>query len=76
MTPEGWIPVTERMPVAPNLWVLVYADGSVNCMAWSRGRWNRWACSEDDPLFNVTPSEITHWHELRPPFEEPPGVES
>lgn len=57
-----WIDVNEKLPLKTE-WVLVFADGAVNCMAWNNGRWENWG-----ECCNVIIGEITHWM----PLPEPP----
>jgi hypothetical protein len=67
----GWISVEDRLPdgSVDETWVLVCADGAMNCMAYSKGKWKRWACKESDPLFNIRVDNITHWMPLPDPPE-------
>ncbi len=59
-----WISCEEKMPTKTDWWVIVYAGGPMNCMGWSGTEWQRCACKEDDPLFNILPDDITHWMPL------------
>ena len=55
-----WISVKERLP-DDSSWVLVYADGAMNCMAFSKGKWVDWTLSSAG---NIVISDITHWMPL------------
>ena len=57
---DGWIPVSERLPDSTK-WVLVYADGAMNCMAFDSGEFKDWVGAS---AFNVNVSDITHWMPL------------
>jgi len=58
---DGWIPISERLPDPGDCWVLVYADGAMNCMAWHDGAWHDWTNAQ---AHNIFPDEITHWMPL------------
>jgi len=55
-----WIPVKERMPDDPS-WVLVYADGAINCMGFHKGQWRDWTMPQAG---NIVIGSITHWMPL------------
>lgn len=57
----GWISCSDRLPVAPDLWVLVFADGAYNCMAYADGKWQDWT---EASMHNIRIEEITHWMPL------------
>jgi len=60
-----WIACGERMPPLDKSWVLVYADGAMNCMLWTPNGWDPvigWRS-----LCNVPMDGITHWMPLPPP---------
>jgi len=61
-----WTSIEDKLPPDDNCWVLVYANGAINCMAYFKSEWRRWSCSEDDPLFNIRQEDITHWMPLPP----------
>ena len=54
-----WISVKDKLPDNTE-WVLVYADGAINCMAYvkNRGTFEDWTYPENP---NVVPELITHW---------------
>jgi len=63
-----WISVKERLPNKTS-WVLVCADGAINCMAWNaeKRQWEDWTLPQAP---NVIIPFITHWAEIEPPKEE------
>jgi hypothetical protein len=57
----GWISVNESLP-KDHAWVLVFADGAVNCMGYTPGKgFEDWVMQQAP---NIVTSEITHWREL------------
>lgn len=62
-----WIKCSDSMPCGPDesRWVLVYADEAINCMAYTRGRWEDWTGAT---MHNIRTDDITHWM----PLPEPP----
>lgn len=66
---DGWIPISERLPDPGYCWVLVYADGAMNCMAWHDGAWHDWTNAQ---AHNIFPDEITHWMPLPSAPEDKP----
>ena len=63
-----WTPAKQALPHQDE-WVLVWADGAVNCMAYvvDRERFEDWT----NPAFpNVHPDLITHWMPLPPEPED------
>ena len=64
---SGWISVDEQLPTSP-AWVLVYANGAMNCMFFYNNEWQ-------DPTIakahNIDISSISHWM----PLPEPPDGE-
>jgi len=60
----GWVSIKESgypCPKDKSAWVLVYADGAVNCMAYSEGLWKDWTKSQ---CHNIVVQDITHWMPL------------
>lgn len=57
-----WISVDDRLPgdKDDSFWVLVYADGAMNCMAYSNG-WKDWTNAK---THNICIDQITHWMPL------------
>jgi hypothetical protein len=55
-----WIKCSEKMPNDP-AWVLVYADGAINCMAYAGGQWKDWIRAQSH---NIPINKITHWMPL------------
>lgn len=62
---DGWISVEDRLPPKGASWVLVYAGGAINCMAYAAGNgWQDWT----NPFHpNVLDGTITHWQPLPAP---------
>ena len=60
-----WIAVTDKLPWL-DCWVLVYAHGAMNCMAYYDGQWRDWVGMT---MSNIVISEITHWMPLPKPPE-------
>jgi len=62
----NWINVKDRLPTEEksSAWVLVYADGAVNCMAFSNGSWEDWTYAK---AHNINIADITHWQPLPDP---------
>lgn len=56
-----WISVEDELPPSDNCWVLVYADGAINCMGYSDGQWGDWTYAK---AHNIAIGEITHWMPL------------
>lgn len=58
-----WIKCSDRMPNGGDheVFVLVYADGAMNCLAYYKGEWQDW-CKANH--LNVAISDITHWMPL------------
>jgi len=63
-----WISVDDRLPAEDKCWVLVFAGGAINCMAYYRGEWDDW-CMAQSP--NIHTEDITHWMPLPAP---PTGI--
>ena len=65
---DGWISVEDRLPSLDGAWVLVYADGAVNCMGFDDRGFSDW---NGNPISrnNVNIGMITHWM----PLPDPPG---
>ena len=59
-----WVSVEERLPGSAS-WVLVCADGALNCLWFFNGSWR-----EPTPD-NIVVSDITHWQPLPEPPEKP-----
>ena len=60
----NWVNIKESgypCPPDKSIWVLVYADGAVNCMAYSGGQWKDWTNAQ---LHNIVIEDITHWMRL------------
>lgn len=55
-----WISIKDRLPDDPS-WVLVYADGAMNCMGFSQGKWRDWTVLQ---AANIVISSITYWMPL------------
>jgi len=56
-----WISVKDGLPPEDKCWVLVYADGAMNCMAYFDGRWVDWVGAT---AHNINVNDITHWMPL------------
>lgn len=67
-----WISVKDRLPPSDASWVLVYADGAMNCMGYTPGKgFEDWGYS---PCHNINIERITHWMPLpNPPSAVPVG---
>ncbi|MGY9268749.1 Lar family restriction alleviation protein [Citrobacter freundii] len=57
VTPDGWIPVSERMPDKLIPVIVMYADGEMWSAMWSGQFW-------DDGCTIPDPHAITHWREM------------
>ncbi|WFZ27715.1 DUF551 domain-containing protein [Citrobacter portucalensis] len=57
VTPDGWIPVSERMPDKLIPVMVMYADGEMWSAMWSGQFW-------DDGCTIPDPHAITHWREM------------
>ncbi|OGC94038.1 MAG: hypothetical protein A2W25_11695 [candidate division Zixibacteria bacterium RBG_16_53_22] len=71
---SNWISMKNRLPESP-AWVLVYASGAMNCMAYDGG-WKDWTAAQ---AHNIAIDDITHWMPLPwPPAIDdtipPPGI--
>jgi len=55
-----WISVEDELPKEQS-WVLVYADGAMNCMAYYKGEWKEWTSAQ---AHNIVIGSITHWMPL------------
>ena len=55
-----WISIKDRLPDDQS-WVLVYADGAMNCMGFSKGKWQDWTIQSAS---NIVIDSITHWMPL------------
>jgi len=58
---DGWVSVEDRLPDTCASWVLVFANGAMNCMAWTDRGWEEWTGAT---CHNIAISEITHWMPL------------
>lgn len=69
MTSAAWISIKDRLPHDPD-WVLVVADGAINCMGFQHGKFSDW---NHCPNNNVFCEDITHWMPLpeRPTEAQP-----
>lgn len=57
----GWISVGERLP-ENHAWVLVYADGAINCMGYTPEKgFEDWVLQQAP---NIVIQEITYWRPL------------
>ncbi|EIV2907350.1 DUF551 domain-containing protein [Citrobacter braakii] len=57
VTPDGWIPVSERMPNKLMPVMVMYEDGEMWSAMWSGQFW-------DDGCTIPDPHAITHWREM------------
>ena len=55
--PDGWIPVSERMPDKLIPVIVMYADGEMWSAMWNGNRW-------DDGTEYPDPHSVTHWREM------------
>lgn len=62
-----WISVKDRLPCGADEseWVLVYADGAINCMGYTNRGFSDWTYAK---AHNIAIDDITHWM----PLPEPP----
>lgn len=56
-TPDGWIPVSERMPDKLIPVIVMYEDGEMWSAMWNGNRW-------DDGTEYPDPHSVTHWCEM------------
>ena len=63
---NGWKSANESLPEG-HAWVLVYADGAIDCMGYSPDKGFEDWTEQQAPNVNI--SEITHWKELQRPTE-------
>ncbi|EMW0953860.1 DUF551 domain-containing protein [Citrobacter freundii] len=56
-TPDGWIPVSERMPDKLIPVMVMYEDGEMWSAMWNGNSW-------DDGTEYPDPHEVTHWREM------------
>ncbi|WP_438798745.1 DUF551 domain-containing protein [Salmonella sp. NW96] len=69
VTPDGWIPVSERMPDKLIPVMVMYADGEMWSAMWSGQFW-------DDGCTIPDPHAITHWREMpAAPKQEVIGID-
>ncbi|EIG0840465.1 DUF551 domain-containing protein [Salmonella enterica subsp. enterica serovar Newport] len=57
VTPDGWIPVSERMPDKLIPVMVMYQDGEMWSAMWNGNRW-------DDGTEYPDPHSVTHWMEM------------
>ncbi|MCA2172248.1 DUF551 domain-containing protein [Escherichia coli] len=57
VTPDGWIPVSERMPDKLIPVTVAYADGEMWSAMWTGEKWN-------DGTEYPDPHAVTHWREM------------
>ncbi len=57
---QEWIPVNVTMPPAGK-WVLVCADGAMNCMWWTGQKWEDILITQNH---NIIIPNISHWMHL------------
>ena len=57
VTPDGWIPVSERMPDKLIPVMVMYEDGEMWSAMWNGNSW-------DDGTEYPDPHEVTHWREM------------
>lgn len=62
-----WIDINERQPKPKHSWVLVYADGAMNCMLYEAGEWFNGIGDDVRYRFNINPAQVTHWMPLPAP---------
>ena len=55
-----WISVKDKLP-DDSSWVLVYADGAMNCMGYYKGKWVDWIQAQAS---NIIINDITYWMPL------------
>jgi hypothetical protein len=63
---NGWKSANESLPEG-HAWVLVYAEGAIDCMGYSPDKGFEDWTEQQAPNVNI--SEITHWKELQRPTE-------
>ena len=67
MAAMQWQPV-ETLPKDEAVWILVYADGAMNCMMFYKGEFTEPTHPQHSNIFR---DEITHWMPLpQPPKDE------
>lgn len=57
VTPDGWIPVSDRIPDKLIPVMVMYADGEMWSAMWNGNRW-------DDGTEYPDPHSVTHWREM------------
>ncbi|MBK6260609.1 DUF551 domain-containing protein [Citrobacter youngae] len=57
VTPDRWIPVSERMPDKLIPVMVMYEDGEMWSAMWNSNSW-------DDGTEYPDPHEVTHWREM------------
>ncbi|HHL9190488.1 TPA: dATP/dGTP pyrophosphohydrolase domain-containing protein [Escherichia coli] len=57
VTPDGWVPVSERMPDKLIPVMVMYEDGEMWSAMWNGNRW-------DDGTEYPDPHSVTHWREM------------
>jgi len=58
-----WISVNDRLPEEGREWVLVFADGAMNCMMFNRSSGSFYDATYAQ-CHNVCIDDITHWMPL------------
>ena len=60
----SWISVEDKLPNGDGEWVLIYADGAINCMGYDKERgFTDWTFNNSG-CHNIVIENITHWMPL------------